>query len=116
MTLHKEILDDLMKDCPCNKEDCEDERWCFLKELITHCGLQDREAEQLRLIYDYKFMQSKKEEQDIGSARAFTEFIAQYAKTFNEVYQPGMKHEYLFEKVFGVKLMPTDAQIRKMFD
>jgi hypothetical protein len=99
MTLHREILEDLMKDCPCNIQgNCEEEKWCFLKELIMHCGLQDRDAEQLRLIHDYKFMQSKKEGKDIGSERAFTEFISQYAKKFAEIYREGMKHEYLFEQ------------------
>jgi hypothetical protein len=115
MTLHKEILDDLMKDCPCNDGGCEDEKWCFLKELISHCGLQDRDAEQLRLMYDYKYMQSKKEGADIGRERAFMEFITQYGTKFKEVYREDIKHEELFYLVFGVKKMPSNDEIRNMF-
>lgn len=96
--IHKEILEDLAKDCPCEDRT----KWCFLRELVAHTGFSDRNVEQLRLIYDYKFMKSKEEARDIGNERAFKEFIALYAVKFAEVYQEGMKHNELFERVFGV--------------
>jgi len=66
-------------------------------------------------MYDYKFMKSKKERRDIGKERAFKEFIELYAGRFAQVYQEGMKHEELFEKVFGFKPMHTDEEIRRQF-
>jgi len=98
--MHKKILEDISRDCPCNGE------WCFLKELISHTGISDRQAEQLRLIYDYKFMKSKEEGIDIGTKRATMEFIAQYARRFSEVYQEGLVHEELFKRVFQIELVP----------
>jgi hypothetical protein len=109
--IHEEILEDLAKDCPCNGK----KKWCFIKELIIHTGFSDRQAEQSRLFYDYKFMESKKEDKDIGDERAFKEFIAQYGKKFDEVYKEGMKHDELFVKIFGVRPMPTDEDIRAGF-
>ena len=106
--MHREILEDLAKDCPCG-----DANWCFLKELVLSSGFSDRQAEQVRLIYDYKYMQSEEEGKDIGRERALKEFIAQYSKKFAEVYQDGMKHDELFSKVFGVVPMPTDDEIRE---
>ncbi len=94
--MHKAIIEDLAQDCPCHNEG-----WCFFRELLTHIGLTDRNAEQLRLIQHYKFMQSKKEGEDIGNERACKEFIAQYSAKFAEVYQEDMRHTELFEKVFG---------------
>jgi hypothetical protein len=96
--MHKKILEDLTKDCPCKGE------WCFLMELASHMG--DRQAEQIRLIYDYKYMKSKEEGKNIGNERAAKEFIAQYAKRFCEVYQEDLTHEELFMKVFQTELVP----------
>ena len=46
-------------------------------------------AEQMKLMYDYKFMTSKKEGYDIGKERAFMEFINLYGKKFSEIYKEG---------------------------
>jgi len=105
--MHREILEDLTKDCPCNKEE-----WCPLKELLLSSGFSDRQGEQARLMYDYKYMQSRKEGQDMGRERAIKEFITKYGARFAEVYQDGMKHDELFYSVFGVRQMPTDEEIR----
>lgn len=106
--MHREILEDLAKDCPCGTSN-----WCFLKELVLSSGFSDRQAEQVRLIYDYKFMTSKKRGYDIGREAAFKEFIANYAEKFSEVYKDGMKHDELFSLVFGVMPMPTEEEIRE---
>jgi len=109
--ISKEILEDLTRDCPCNKS--EESNWCFLKEIIGSFGLGDRNAEQIRLVYDYKFMESQKEDNDIGKERAFTEFISLYGKRFDEVYKEGMKNGELFELVFGFKKAHTDEDVRE---
>jgi len=96
--MQKKILEDLTKDCPCK------EQWCFLRELASHMG--ERQAEQIRLIYDYKYMKSKEEGKDIGNERAAKEFIVLYAKRFAEVYYESITHEELFKKVFQSELIP----------
>lgn len=106
--MHRQIIEDLSKDCPCEDRS----KWCFLRELIPYITIDDRMAEQLRLMYDYKFMQSQKEGIDIGKERAFKEFVDLYAKRFAEIYQEGMKHDELFEKIFGFKLTHTDDEVR----
>jgi len=101
--MHKKALEDLSSDCPCDKEE-----WCFLRELVAHMSLTERNAEQLRLVYDYKFMKSKEEGIDIGNERALREFIDSYSAKFAEVYQDGMGHDELFERVFGTKYIPSE--------
>jgi hypothetical protein len=102
--MHKEILEDLVRDCP-----CEDADLCFLKELVLSSGFSDRQAEQIRLVYDYKYMKSKEEGRDIGRERALKEFIEKYAKKFADVYQDGMKHKELFKKVFQMDSIPLTS-------
>ena len=114
--IHKEILEDLMEDSPCMKLGlCDDKEghWCFLREIVRVMGMEDRNAEQLKLMYDYKYMISKKEGKDIGKERAFMEFTTQYGKKFAEVYQDGMKNGELFKAIFGFEKEHTDADIRK---
>jgi len=100
--MKKRILEDISRDCPCNNQ------WCFLRELISYTGISDRQVEQIRLIYDYKFMKSKEEGRDIGTKRATLEFIEKYAKRFSEVYREGMTHDELFEKVFQAEPLPIN--------
>jgi hypothetical protein len=114
--IHKEILEDLMEDSPCVKLGlCDDKEghWCIIREIARSMGMEDRMAEQTRLIYDYKFMISKKEGYDIGKERAWKEFVEKYGKKFAEVYKDGMKNGELFEAVFGFKKEHTDADIMK---
>ena len=109
--MHEEILEDLLKDSPCAKNGlCGS--WCFIRELMLS-RVDDRTGEQLRLVYDYKYEQSEKEGKDIGKERAMQEFIMQYAIKFAEVYEEGMMHDELYEKVFGKKRMHTDADIMR---
>ncbi len=109
--MHREILDDLLKDSPCTKNGlCNS--WCFIRELFENAGLSDRMAEQVRLMYDYKYLKSKREGKDIGKERAFNEFSQKYGKKFDRVYQDGMKNDELFLKVFGIKKKHTDYDIR----
>ncbi len=110
--INKEILEDLTKDCPCNKLDCEKNNWCFFRDLVESTGLSNRQIEQTRLIYDYKYMHSEKEGQDIGKQRATKEFIDLYGKKFAEIYKEGMKNGELFEAVFGFKKTHTDQQLK----
>ena len=107
--MHQEILEDLLEDCPCDHK-----RWCFFRELFENDGLSDEMAEQVRLIYDYKYMQSEIEGKDIGKQRAFHEFADKYGKKFHEMYKEGMKRKELFTLIFGCGIkMPTDEQIRR---
>lgn len=112
--ISKEILEDLLQDSPCMKMGlCDDKEghWCILRELMRSVGMGDRMAEQTKLMYDYKFMTSKKEGKDIGKERALKEFIDFYGTKFAEVYQEGMTNGELFEKVFGFKKQHTDADV-----
>jgi len=74
--MHRKILEDISRDCPCKGE------WCFLKELISHTGISDRQAEQLRLIYDYKFMKSKEEGIDIEQKEQLWNLLLNMQKDF----------------------------------
>ncbi|MCK9595681.1 hypothetical protein M0R19_00660 [Candidatus Pacearchaeota archaeon] len=113
--MHKEILDDILKDSPCMKNGfCDDKEghWCILREIILNFQ-SDEMAEQLKLMYDYKYMRSKKEGYDIGTQQAFHEFMDRgHAKKFHEIYQDGMKNDELFEGVFGFKKQHTDKDLQ----
>ena len=114
--IHQNVLEDIMKDSPCFKEGiCDDKEghWCMLRDLVRVMGMEDRNAEQLRLMYDYKYMTSKKEGKDIGRERAFYEFTAQYGKKFSEVYQDGTTNGDLFQAVFGFEKEHTDEDVKK---
>lgn len=93
--MQNKTIEDLVKDSPCKGKG-----WCFLREIVKHIGMDDRMAEQTRLIYDYKFIESSKEGKDIGIERATTEFISQYAVKYAEVWKEGMTHEELKYEVF----------------
>lgn len=112
--INKEILEDLANDCPCDGK-----KWCFLRELIKHTSLSDRQAEQWRLFYDYKYMQSKKIGKDVseekGENNLFIEFIGLYAKKFDDVYREGMRNGELFEQVFGFKKLHTDEDVENFY-
>ena len=113
--IHKNILEDIMKDSPCVKMGiCNDKEgnWCIIREIVRCMYMGDRMAEQLRLVYDYKYMASEKDG-DIGIDRAWMEFAKQYGKKFDEVYQDGMKNGELFKAIFGFEKEHTDADIRK---
>jgi len=109
--LHKQILEDLAQDCPCKKRS-----WCFLREFVSHTGLGDREAEQIRLIYTLKFLMSKKEKRDVGAdeegeKRVLSEwFTGGYAPLFRKIYKDGMTHEDLKYEIF-VKNAPAVVRI-----
>jgi hypothetical protein len=113
--VNKEILEDLLADSPCKKLGlCDDKpgHWCFLREIVLSMGMGDRNAEQLRLMYDYKFMESKKEGYNIGKERAFNEFIVKYGAKFAEIYKEGMTNGELFKAVFGFEKEHTDEDLR----
>jgi hypothetical protein len=114
--IHQEILEDLIEDSPCVQYGlCDDKpgHWCILREVIRSIGMEDRMAEQLKLMYDYKFMESQKEGHDIGKERALSEFTEKYGAKFAEVYQDGMTNGKLFKAVFGFEKQHTDADVRK---
>ena len=113
--ISNEILEDLLEDSPCKKVGLCDEReghGCLLREIVKVIGMGDKMAEQLKLVYDYKYMISKKEGHDIGKDRAWDEFAIQYGEKFSEVYQEGMTNGELFEKVFGFEKEHTDADVK----
>jgi hypothetical protein len=105
--LSKAILEDLLKDCSCDSG-----KWCFFRDKFVSGDIGDRDAEQIRLVYDYRLMQSKKEGQDIGRKRASMEFTEKYAARFAEVYKEGMVRKDLFPLVFGIEFpMSTDEEL-----
>ncbi|MCK9570462.1 hypothetical protein M0R72_16055 [Candidatus Pacearchaeota archaeon] len=113
--ISKEILEDLVQDSPCMKMGiCDDKEghWCILREIVRSMGMENRMAEQMKLMYDYKYMISKKEGYDIGKERSFMEFTSLYGKKFAEVYQEGMTNGELFKKVFGFEKEHTDADVK----
>ncbi|MFA5071694.1 MAG: hypothetical protein WC511_05040 [Candidatus Pacearchaeota archaeon] len=104
--LSKEILEDLAKDCPCNLN-----AWCFFRDWVLSGGLDDRMAEQVRLMYDYKYLLSREKDDgtDVGKDFAFMDFsLKGYTKKFAEIYKPGMKNDELFELMFGFKKQHTE--------
>lgn len=107
--IRQEILEDLAKGCP-----CQGEGWCFLRELATQFfNIDGRMMKQLRLIYDFKYMESKDAGYDIGKEEASKRFNQKgYMKKFAEIYREGMKHDELFEAVFGFKPAHTDDEVR----
>jgi hypothetical protein len=93
--MHKKILKDILKECP------DKEGWCFLKEYCENL-LDDRTAEQLRLISDYKWLESQREKKDVGYRDAMTRFVDNgFADKFAEIYKEGMTHDELNKKLFG---------------
>lgn len=93
--MDKRTIDDLVKDAPCKGQG-----WCFIKEIVQYVGMDNRMAEQARLMYDYKFMLSAREKKDVGIERATSEFIEKYAEKYDSVWKEGMTHEQLKYEVF----------------
>lgn len=94
--MHKETIEDLVKESPCKGNG-----WCFFRELVSSFGMDDRMAEQSRLIYDYKFLESQRVGYDIGIKRAAMEFIERgYAEKYAKVWHDGMTHDELKYAVF----------------
>jgi len=89
--MNGETFLDITKDCPCDPD-----KWCYLKELIRHNGLSDFNVEQIRLVYDHKFLMSEKAGKDVGKEAAWNSWINDgFAERFREIYKEGMKHEEL---------------------
>ena len=96
--IEENVLEDLEKECPCNKDE-----WCFFREVFCSLGWNGRNAEQVRLIDDYKWMESSRLGGDIGFKRATEEFISKhYAEKFAQIYSEGKNHIQLFEELFGI--------------
>ncbi len=104
--LHHEILEDLSNDCPCNGNN----KWCFWRDFGQNLGWNDRNAEQVRLIYHYKWLESEKEGKDIGWERAYNGFSKKYAKKFAKVYKEGMKFEELKDLLFPPQNLSIDKR------
>jgi len=100
--MNKKTLQDLIEDSPCNGEG-----WCFLRALIEHTGLSDRQAEQIRLFFDHKWRESQKVGYDVGEEYAVKDFIGKYGEKFAKVWKEGMTHAELFEAIFGEKYVPS---------
>ena len=93
--MHKKILQDILEECP--NKDC----WCFLKEYFGNLSLDNRTVEQLRLISDYKYLESQKEKKEIDYREAMKRFIEnKYADKFSEIYKEGMTHNELKKRMF----------------
>lgn len=101
--LDKDVIEDVTQDCPCRNE-----QRCFAKYLLKSIGLTNRLAEEARLIFDYQDIVSKREGRAIGEQRAKEEFIELYAAKFAEVYKEGIKHDKLFERLFGIRFQVAE--------
>ena len=100
-------IDDLLKECPCKNNG-----WCFPAKFLSFLGASIRELEQMRLICDERYMDSKKEGRNIENNEATNNFIKNYAKRFAEVYKEGMTNDELFKEVFGFERTPTNESIK----
>lgn len=95
----KEILKDLRSDCS-----CENFGYCPLEVLLE--TQSDRTLEQHKCIEMFKFLESRKDEQDIGWHESYTRWCREgYAKAFAEVYNEGMKHKELYQGI--IKIMES---------
>ena len=92
--INQKTIEQMIAECP-NKN-----QWCFLRELMHHIGLSDRQCIQIRLVYDYKLIQSSKEKQDIGEKRAIEEFIEKHAERYYNIYTEGITYEECRYKLF----------------
>jgi hypothetical protein len=103
--MNQEILDDLLEECPCK------DRWCFPRQLFLNLKLTERDAEQIRLICDERYMDSKKNGKEIEKNTAAFYFIKEHAARFAEVYKEGKKKDELFKEVFGTEKVHTDEYV-----
>jgi hypothetical protein len=72
----------------------------LVKKLICYSTLNDRNFLQLALINDLRLM--KHRDDGVKFNQVAEEFCnLGYAKKFAEIYQSGMKHDELYEKVFN---------------
>ena len=93
--MNDQTLEDIMRDCPCDKS-----RWCFLREVVQHSGISNFTAHQIRLVYTHKFLLSLPLGHDVGEQVAWESWIANYAAKYREVYKEGATHEELKYKMF----------------
>lgn len=94
-------LNELCKECPVPNQ------WCFSREFLKSAVSSDCSAIQARLIYDYRFLQSLKEGQNIGNQRALQEYAEKYGAKFRKIWEENQGIHYdelrlrLFSEDFG---------------
>ena len=88
-----EIIQDIRKNCP-----CENIGYCPLEGIIKNHS--SRFLEQYKCIEAFKYNESKKIGRDIGKKEAYMLWVEKgYALAFADVYQEGMKHEEIYQKI-----------------
>jgi len=109
--MNQKLLEDLEAECPSK------DKWCFIREILSSVDFGEREDEHVRLVFDYKFLQSVEEGKDIGEERALNEWITKgYAERFLKIYNPGMRHEELKRKLLRNTLENIDGSDIELSD
>lgn len=89
------FIKDIRSESPCGGNG-----WCFAVEILRHAGWSERTLTQLRLMYDLRWMESRKQGYDVGKDYAEELFVKQYAAKFAKVYKEDMTHAEVFELIF----------------
>lgn len=93
---HKEILEDICDDCK--------GKYCILKEIILHSGMNDRSLEQLKCVDRFKYERSDKKGKDIGWSKAHSLWVNEgYADKFSEIYKNGMRNGEIYDLIMDRK-------------
>jgi len=94
--VHKEILEDICGNCK--------GKYCILKEIILHSGLNDRSLEQLKCVERFKYERSGKERKDIGWSEAHLLWVTEgHAKMFDKIYKDGMRNGEIYSLMMDRK-------------
>lgn len=89
---HREIIEDICGDCK--------RKYCILKEIILHSGLNDRSLEQLKCVERLKYEKSDKNGGDIGWSEAHLLWVREgYAERFSEIYKDGMRNGEIYRLI-----------------
>ena len=94
---HKELLEDLIGECPCKNG------WCFLREFVLHTGLSDRTLAQARIMLDFRYMLGVWNHREYTDKEAFELYSEKgFDAKFAQVYDanPNISHSDLFYKMF----------------
>ncbi len=91
---HLKIIEDICEDCS---------KYCILKEILLHSGMDDRVLEQLKCVERFKFNRSNIEGKEIGWRDAHQIWIGEgYAEKFAKIYKPEMMHDEIYRLVMEI--------------
>lgn len=90
-------IEDVIKDCCPHPHE-----YCFLKEIVKLCGINDRVLEQIECIEKFRYERNQQNmgDMDLDEARILWEKEG-FAKRFAEVYKEGIKNNELYGLIMG---------------